>query len=84
MAELGLLAADVGRVAVPAAAVNDVAVWTLLAVGVALGGPARSPLTPLWVLLSGAAFGVAMLTLARVLITVVARRAERQVPNPKP
>ena len=78
MAELGLLSTDVGKVAVPAAAVNDVAVWTLLAVGVAIGGPKHNPLTPVWVLLCGAAFGVIMMTLVRMFMNVIAHKALKQ------
>ncbi|KAI4376130.1 hypothetical protein MLD38_013921 [Melastoma candidum] len=56
LAELKLLTTDVGRMAMSAAAVNDVAAWILLALAIALSGTGRSPLVSLWVLLSGAAF----------------------------
>ncbi|KAJ9148012.1 hypothetical protein P3X46_030111 [Hevea brasiliensis] len=56
LAELKLLTTDVGRMAMSAAAVNDVAAWILLALAIALSGTGHSPLTSLWVLLSGAGF----------------------------
>ncbi|KAJ6826785.1 uncharacterized protein M6B38_370740 [Iris pallida] len=56
LAELKLLTTDVGRMAMSAAAVNDVAAWVLLALAISLSGSGHSPLTSLWVLLSGIAF----------------------------
>ncbi|KAM1850947.1 hypothetical protein ACFX13_015068 [Malus domestica] len=56
LAELKLLTTDIGRMAMSAAAVNDVAAWILLALAVALSGSNQSPLVPLWVFLSGCAF----------------------------
>ncbi|EPS69500.1 hypothetical protein M569_05263 [Genlisea aurea] len=56
LAELKLLTTDVGRMAMSAAAVNDVAAWILLALAIALSGTGRSPLVSLWVFLCGAAF----------------------------
>ncbi|KAK6947867.1 Cation/H+ exchanger [Dillenia turbinata] len=56
LAELKLLTTDIGRMAMSAAAVNDVAAWILLALAIALSGTGNSPLTSLWVLLSGCAF----------------------------
>ncbi|CAO2837692.1 unnamed protein product [Amaranthus hypochondriacus] len=56
LAELKLLTTDVGRMAMSAAAVNDVAAWILLALAIALSGTDTSPLTSLWVFLCGAAF----------------------------
>ncbi|KAJ0049003.1 hypothetical protein Pint_15053 [Pistacia integerrima] len=44
LAELKLLTTDVGRMAMSAAAVNDVAAWILLALAIALSGTGRSPL----------------------------------------
>ncbi|KAI0511604.1 hypothetical protein KFK09_012234 [Dendrobium nobile] len=55
LAELKLLTTDLGRMAMSAAAVNDVAAWILLALAIALSG-SRSPLVSLWVLLTAAAF----------------------------
>ncbi|XP_038878014.1 cation/H(+) antiporter 18-like [Benincasa hispida] len=59
LAELKLLTTDVGRMAMSAAAVNDVAAWILLALAIALSGSDKSPLTAVWVLLSGCSFVVA-------------------------
>ncbi|XAR55106.1 hypothetical protein NMG60_11030501 [Bertholletia excelsa] len=56
LAELKLLTTDIGRVALSAAAVNDVAAWILLALAVALSGSNHSPLISLWVFLCGCAF----------------------------
>ncbi|WCJ26422.1 Cation/H(+) antiporter 18 [Euphorbia peplus] len=56
LAELKLLTTDVGRMAMSAAAVNDIAAWILLALAIALSGSGQSPLTSLWVLLSGSGF----------------------------
>ncbi|XP_047329235.1 cation/H(+) antiporter 18-like [Impatiens glandulifera] len=56
LAELKLLTTDVGRIAMSAAAVNDVAAWILLALAIALSGTNSSPFISLWVLLCGCAF----------------------------
>ncbi|XWS48854.1 hypothetical protein CRYUN_Cryun13aG0112400 [Craigia yunnanensis] len=56
LAELKLLTTDIGRMAMSAAAVNDVAAWILLALAIALSGTGRSPLASLWVFLSGSGF----------------------------
>lgn len=57
LAEIKLLTTDVGRMAMSAAAVNDVAAWILLALAIALSGHGSS-LVSLWVFLSGFAFVV--------------------------
>ncbi|OWM85265.1 cation/H(+) antiporter 18-like [Punica granatum] len=56
LAELKLLTTDLGRMAMSAAAVNDVAAWIFLALAIALSGSGQSPLVPLWVFLCGAGF----------------------------
>lgn len=56
LAELKLLNTDVGRMAMSAAAINDVAAWILLSLAIALSGSGQSPLISLWVLLCGTAF----------------------------
>ncbi|GFZ16435.1 cation/H+ exchanger 18 [Actinidia rufa] len=56
LAELKLLTTDVGRVAMSAAAVNDLAAWILLALAIAISGTGHSPLVSLWVLLCGCMF----------------------------
>ncbi|XP_021757591.1 cation/H(+) antiporter 18-like [Chenopodium quinoa] len=67
LAEFKLLTTDVGRTAMSAAAVNDVAAWILLAVAIALSGSGKSPLISLWVFLCGAAFvGMCILIVPRI------------------
>lgn len=56
LAELKLLTTDVGRMAMSAAAVNDVAAWILLALAIALSGTGHSAFVSLWVFLSGSGF----------------------------
>ncbi|KAL3635652.1 Cation/H(+) antiporter 18 [Castilleja foliolosa] len=56
LAELRLLTTDVGRLAMSAAAVNDVAAWILLALAIALSGTGRSPFVSVWVFLCGVGF----------------------------
>lgn len=56
LAELKLLTTDVGRMAMSAAAVNDVAAWILLALAIALSGTDHSPLVAVWVFLCGSGF----------------------------
>ncbi|KAJ8436593.1 hypothetical protein Cgig2_031534 [Carnegiea gigantea] len=56
LAELKLLTTDVGRMAMSAAAVNDVAAWVLLALAISLSSSGKSPIISLWVFLLGTAF----------------------------
>ncbi|KAL2347998.1 hypothetical protein Fmac_001998 [Flemingia macrophylla] len=56
LAELKLLTTNVGRIAMSAAAINDIAAWIMLALAVALSGHDRSPLVPLWVFIAGCGF----------------------------
>ncbi|XP_031124175.1 cation/H(+) antiporter 18-like [Ipomoea triloba] len=56
LAELKLLTTDVGKMAMSAAAVNDLVAWVLLALAVALSGTGKSPLVSVWVMLSASAF----------------------------
>ncbi|CAN4115536.1 unnamed protein product [Withania somnifera] len=56
LAELKLLTTSVGRMAMSAAAVNDVAAWILLAFAIALSGDNLSPVVSLWVFLCGCGF----------------------------
>ncbi|XP_038888187.1 cation/H(+) antiporter 18-like, partial [Benincasa hispida] len=56
LAELNLLTTNLGRIAMSAAAVNDVAAWILLALAIALSGTGRSPLVSIWVFLCGSVF----------------------------
>ncbi|KAJ8620359.1 hypothetical protein MRB53_028888 [Persea americana] len=74
LAELKLLTTDVGRVAMSAAAVNDVAAWILLALAIALSGTS-SPIVSLWVLLTGAGFVAFTVVAVRPLLEFMARRS---------
>ncbi|KAJ1416862.1 Sodium/solute symporter superfamily [Sesbania bispinosa] len=66
LAELKLLTTRVGSTAMAAAAFNDVVAWILLALAIALAGDGnnshKSPLVSVWVLLSGVAFVIFMMT----------------------
>eukprot|EP00250_Pteridium_aquilinum_P001750 c11966_g2_i1 orf=3-962(-) len=79
MAELKLLSSDIAKLAIPIAAVNDVTIWSLLAVGVAIaGGSKKSAITPVWVILCAIGFGIFMFTFMRKFMGVIARRATQQ------
>lgn len=82
LAELKLLTTRIGETAMAAAAFNDVAAWILLALAIALAGNGdthKSPLISAWVLLSGVAFVVFMLAVARPAMARVARRCSSGV-----
>ncbi|PRQ44859.1 putative cation/H+ exchanger, rossmann-like alpha/beta/alpha sandwich [Rosa chinensis] len=77
LAELKLLTTDVGRIAMSAAAVNDVAAWILLALAIALTGNNTSPLVSVWVLLCGAGFvGFAVVAIRPILVMMARRSPE--------
>ena len=80
LAELKLLTTDVGRIAMSAAAVNDVAAWILLALAIAISGSNGSPLVPLWVLLSGVAFVLFAVFAIRPLLVAMANRSPEGEP----
>ncbi|OEL32302.1 Cation/H(+) antiporter 20 [Dichanthelium oligosanthes] len=76
--ELGLLGMPFGETAMAAAAVNDVFAWALLALALAVsggGGPRATPLAPVYILASGAAFVAFMLCALHPLMARLARRA---------
>ncbi|KAI3946935.1 hypothetical protein MKW98_003498 [Papaver atlanticum] len=75
LAELKLLTTDVGRIAMSAAAVNDVAAWILLALAIALSGTSSSPLISLWVLLTCIAFLMFAVFVVRPILVLMARRS---------
>ncbi|CAM0901925.1 unnamed protein product [Alopecurus aequalis] len=56
LAEIKLLNTDLGRTAMSAAIVNDMCAWILLALAISLSEEHSTPLSSLWVLLSGVAF----------------------------
>ncbi|KAJ3669572.1 hypothetical protein LUZ60_011522 [Juncus effusus] len=79
LAELKLLTTDIGRLAMSAAAVNDVAAWILLALAIALSGDG-SPLVSLWVLLSAAAFVIFLSFAVRPILEWMVRRTPEGEP----
>jgi len=79
LAELKLLTTDVGRIAMSAAAVNDVAAWILLALAIALSGKG-SPLISLWVLLTGVGFVAAAFFLLVPALKWMTRRSPEGEP----
>nr|CAB3462648.1 unnamed protein product [Digitaria exilis] len=74
LTELKLLTTDLGRMALSAAAVDDVMAWILLALAVALSGSTSSPIISLWVLLAAAGFVAGAFMLVRPVLTWMARR----------
>nr|CAB3466531.1 unnamed protein product [Digitaria exilis] len=74
LTELKLLTTNLGRMALSAAAVDDVMAWILLALAVALSGSTSSPIISLWVLLAAAGFVAAAFVLVRPVLTWMARR----------
>ncbi|CAN6361886.1 unnamed protein product [Urochloa humidicola] len=74
LTELKLLTTDLGRMALSAAAVDDVMAWILLALAIALSGNSRSPIISLWVLLTAAAFVAAAFLLLKPALSLMARR----------
>ncbi|KAH7302254.1 hypothetical protein KP509_23G062500 [Ceratopteris richardii] len=78
MAERRILGTELGRLVVPAAAINDVCAWILLAVGVAISGHSNKPATPAYVLACGVAFVTFMLVVVRRFMEWVVRRANGQ------
>ncbi|CAN0910404.1 Cation/H(+) antiporter 18 [Linum grandiflorum] len=80
LAELKLLTTDLGRMAMSAAAVNDVVAWVLLALAIAISGSGKSPLISVWVLLSGCAFVVLSVLIVRPVFKWIARRCQEGEP----
>lgn len=80
LAELKLLTTDVGRMAMSAAAVNDVAAWILLALAVALSGNSHSPLVPVWVLLCGCGFVICSILIVPPIFKWIAQRCHEGEP----
>ncbi|XP_021820503.1 cation/H(+) antiporter 18-like [Prunus avium] len=80
LAELKLLTTDIGRMAMSAAAVNDVAAWILLALAVALSGSNQSPLVSLWVFLSGCVFVICAILIVPPIFKWMAQRCHEGEP----
>ncbi|XP_075477076.1 cation/H(+) antiporter 18-like [Primulina tabacum] len=80
LAELKLLTTDVGRMAMSAAAVNDVAAWILLALAIALSGTGHSIIVALWVFLSGCGFVLLCIFVGPHLFKWIVRRCPEGEP----
>ncbi|XP_065621160.1 cation/H(+) antiporter 18-like [Quercus suber] len=80
LAELKLLTTDVGKMAMSAAAVNDVAAWILLALAIALSGTGKSSLVPLWIFLSGCIFFVCAILIVPPIFKWIAQRCHEGEP----
>ncbi|XP_030954103.1 cation/H(+) antiporter 18-like [Quercus lobata] len=80
LAELKLLTTDVGKMAMSAAAVNDVAAWILLALAIALSGTGKSSLVPLWIFLSGCVFFVCAILIVPPIFKWIAQRCHEGEP----
>ncbi|XP_050228563.1 cation/H(+) antiporter 18-like [Mercurialis annua] len=80
LAELKLLTTDVGRMAMSAAAVNDVVAWILLALAIALSGSNQSPITSLWVLLCGCGFVISTTFIVPPIFKLITRRCHEGEP----
>ncbi|XP_061341147.1 cation/H(+) antiporter 18-like [Gastrolobium bilobum] len=80
LAELKLLTTNVGRMAMSAAAVNDIAAWILLALAVALSGKSQSPLVSLWVFLSGCGFVICSILIVPPIFKWMAQRCHEGEP----
>ncbi|KAJ4950831.1 hypothetical protein NE237_027663 [Protea cynaroides] len=80
LAELKLLTTDVGRLAMSAAAVNDVVAWILLALAITLSSTGRSPVVCVWVLLSACGF----ILLASLVLPRVFEWMARRCPEGEP
>ncbi|KAL7122893.1 hypothetical protein ACP275_01G072300 [Erythranthe tilingii] len=80
LAELKLLTTDVGRMAMSAAAVNDIAAWILLALAIALSGTGRSPLVSIWVFLCGSGFVILCIFLVPPVFKQLAKRCPQGEP----
>ncbi|KAL3499277.1 hypothetical protein ACH5RR_038370 [Cinchona calisaya] len=80
LAELKLLTTDVGKLAMSAAAVNDVAAWILLALAIALSGHNVSHVVPLWVFLCGCGFVIVAILVVSPIFKWIARHCHEGEP----
>ncbi|KZV31524.1 cation/H(+) antiporter 18-like [Dorcoceras hygrometricum] len=80
LAELKILTTDVGRLAMSAAAINDMAAWILLALAIALSGTDRSPVVSIWVFLSGSGFVILCIFVAPRIFKWMAKRCAQGEP----
>ncbi|QHN98100.1 Cation/H(+) antiporter [Arachis hypogaea] len=80
LAELKLLTTNVGRMAMSAAAVNDIAAWILLALAVALSSDSESPLVSLWVFLCGCGFVICSIIIVPPIFKRITQRCNEGEP----
>ncbi|KAJ6426512.1 hypothetical protein OIU84_022166 [Salix udensis] len=80
LAELKLLTTDVGRMAMSAAAVNDVAAWILLALAISLSGSNTSPIISFWVFLSGCMFVICSILIVPPIFKWMTKRCHEGEP----
>lgn len=80
LAELKLLTTRVGKIAMSAAAVNDVAAWILLALAIALSGKSQSSLVPVWVFLCGFGFVICSIIIVPPVFRWMAKRCREGEP----
>ncbi|KAJ3669111.1 hypothetical protein LUZ60_011061 [Juncus effusus] len=74
LAEIKLLNCDLGRIAMSAAIVNDMCSWILLALSIAITDTKASPLSSLYVLLSGVVFVLICFFVVRPIMWWVSRQ----------
>ncbi|XP_044497801.1 cation/H(+) antiporter 15-like [Mangifera indica] len=65
LAELKLINTELGRIALSSALLNDMCAWILLAFAIAFGDNNKTPLSSLWVILSGVAFVIFCIFIVR-------------------
>nr|XP_034896207.1 cation/H(+) antiporter 18-like [Populus alba] len=80
LAELKLLTTNVGRMAMSAAAVNDVAAWILLALATSLSGSNTSPIISFWVFLSGCIFVICSILIVPPIFKWMTKRCREGEP----
>ncbi|KAI5077652.1 hypothetical protein GOP47_0007476 [Adiantum capillus-veneris] len=78
LAERKLFKTELGKVVLPAAAMNDVCAWILLAVGVALNGRSKSPAIPAYVLVCAIGYVIFLLFIVRRGLEWIARRGSEE------
>ncbi|KAH7442334.1 hypothetical protein KP509_03G083000 [Ceratopteris richardii] len=81
LAERKLFKTELGKVVLPAAAINDVCAWILLATGVALNGQSENPAIPAYVLLCGIAYVLFLFFVVRRGLEWIARRGSEESAN---
>ncbi|MCO5567862.1 hypothetical protein L7F22_021558 [Adiantum nelumboides] len=78
LAERKLFKTELGKVALPAAAMNDVCAWILLAIGVAVNGHSKSPAIPAYVLACAIGYVIFLLVIVKRGLEWIARRGSKE------